>query len=292
VKRGTPSHPKTLDLAERLKVTQAHAVGILEMLWHFTAQYCPEGDIGRFSDKRIAVGAGWHRSPSTLVEALVASRWVDEIPAARLRIHDWLEHADRTTLQRLERNGLLPTDPQPTSTRHGTDLKVTSTRHGSHPQPTPNRPRPDHGVASTSPSIYQTGDLLESTSSKQTVSISAEVKGVVKTLPLPEPLPEPEPPPSQAPRMAEWPQASIEIRQHFPAANDQEVLAVVQQCVQECLSIGEESPDDDDIAQAVKLSHFNGQENVRAYRKRAAQVIKTWIERKKYREQTQRNGNH
>jgi hypothetical protein len=29
---------------------------------------------------------------------------------------------------------------------------------------------------------------------------------------------------------------------------------------------------------------------VRAYRKRAPQVIKTWIERRKHREQTQRNG--
>lgn len=90
--------------------------------------------------------------------------------------------------------------------------------------------------------------------------------------------------------VVEWPLSSIEIRQHFPAASDLEVLAVVQECGQACISIGEEPPDDDDIAEAVKLSHFNGQENVRAYRKRAPQVIKTWIERRKHREQTQRNG--
>lgn len=90
--------------------------------------------------------------------------------------------------------------------------------------------------------------------------------------------------------MAEWPEAAIAIRAKFPAASDLEVLAIVQECVQTCISIDAEPPDDDDIAGAVKLAHFNGQENVRAYRKRASQVIKTWIERKKHGEHSQPNG--
>jgi hypothetical protein len=35
MKRGTPTHYKTKRLAKKLKVELPHAVGILEMLWHF-----------------------------------------------------------------------------------------------------------------------------------------------------------------------------------------------------------------------------------------------------------------
>jgi len=59
MKRGTPWHPKTLQFAELLKVRRAHAVGYLELLFHFAAQYAPHGDVGRFTDKRISGGLDW-----------------------------------------------------------------------------------------------------------------------------------------------------------------------------------------------------------------------------------------
>ena len=59
MKRGTPDHPKTLRLARLLGIPQAAAVGILEMLWHFTGKYAVQGDIGRFQDGEIAQAAGW-----------------------------------------------------------------------------------------------------------------------------------------------------------------------------------------------------------------------------------------
>ena len=54
MKRGTPDHPKTLELADRLGLERWGAVGLLECLWHFAAHYAKRGDVGRFSDEAIA----------------------------------------------------------------------------------------------------------------------------------------------------------------------------------------------------------------------------------------------
>jgi hypothetical protein len=47
MKRGTPEHPKTAHLMAALSIPRPYAVGILELLWHFTARYAPRGDVGR-----------------------------------------------------------------------------------------------------------------------------------------------------------------------------------------------------------------------------------------------------
>src|ERR1039458_5369832 len=108
MKRGGPRHPKTCDLAERLGIRRAHAVGHLELLFHFAAEFAPEGDVGRFSDKRIAAALDWGGAPGKLVSALVDSGWLDPHPTARLVVHDWGEHADHATLQKLSRAGKKP----------------------------------------------------------------------------------------------------------------------------------------------------------------------------------------
>ena len=59
MKRDAPDHPKTQKLAHLLAIPQATAVGLLELLWHFTARYAFQGDIGKFADEEIARGAGW-----------------------------------------------------------------------------------------------------------------------------------------------------------------------------------------------------------------------------------------
>ncbi len=108
MKRGCPDHPKTYALAEALGIRRVYAVGYLEMLFHFTAQYAPQGDVGRYSDKRIAAGLDWAGSPAKLIDALVTTGWLDRHSGARLVVHDWADHADRTTLQRLTRAGKTP----------------------------------------------------------------------------------------------------------------------------------------------------------------------------------------
>lgn len=106
MKRGTPNHPKVMDLAGALGITRAHAVGLLEMMWHFTAQYTPAGDIGKYSDAAIAFHIGWENAPETLLNALCATRWLDQNASVRLYVHDWHEHADDSVHMALARKTL------------------------------------------------------------------------------------------------------------------------------------------------------------------------------------------
>lgn len=103
--RGTPEHAKTAALAARLGITIYAAVGLLEMMWHFTSRSARQGDIGRWSDEVIATACHWDREPSELVTALTEVGWLDEVREHRLVVHDWHEHADRTTKRALERSG-------------------------------------------------------------------------------------------------------------------------------------------------------------------------------------------
>lgn len=94
MKRDTPTHPKMYELADRLHINNAWAVGIMEMLWHFTSKFAPRGDIGRYSDQHIARNLQWPHAPEILIDALVKSRWLDEDETHRLIVHDWSEHCE------------------------------------------------------------------------------------------------------------------------------------------------------------------------------------------------------
>lgn len=112
MKRGILEHFKTLRLADRLSTPErpcdkADAVGILEGLCnHFAPRSAPQGNIGRCTNREIAVGVGSSRDPDELVQALIASGWLDEHPEHRLLIHDWEQHADEAVRKWLIRNKL------------------------------------------------------------------------------------------------------------------------------------------------------------------------------------------
>jgi hypothetical protein len=106
MKRGTPDHPKVKRLMQALRISQATAVGHLELLFHFAASRAPRGDIGKWSDAEIAVAAGWDKDPRPFLAALLTARWVE--PARdpyRLVIHDWHEHADQTVQRNVANKG-------------------------------------------------------------------------------------------------------------------------------------------------------------------------------------------
>ena len=46
MKRDALAHPKTLDLAARLNCSRAEAIGLLTLLWNWTADYAIAGDVG------------------------------------------------------------------------------------------------------------------------------------------------------------------------------------------------------------------------------------------------------
>lgn len=110
MKKGTPRHPKTYNLADRLKVPLYAAAGILEMLWHVAGQQTPQGDIGSLSDAAIAEGVAWKKSPVALVEALAESRWFDRSKDHRFILHDWPDHCEESVIKKLirEEKDFLP----------------------------------------------------------------------------------------------------------------------------------------------------------------------------------------
>ncbi len=104
MKRGGPQHPKVILLAAALGIERYAAVGLLECLWHWTAQYAPRGDLGRYDDATIAQAVGF-ADGSRLVKVLVACRLLDPHPTHRLVVHDWHDHADQAVQRVLSRRG-------------------------------------------------------------------------------------------------------------------------------------------------------------------------------------------
>lgn len=107
MKRGAITHHKTAELASILGLERWGAVGIMESLYHATAERTPRGDIGRLTDRQIAYYIGWPESDATrLIDALIQARLIDATEdASRLVVHDWHDHADDTTKKRLARSG-------------------------------------------------------------------------------------------------------------------------------------------------------------------------------------------
>lgn len=101
MKRGTPDHPKTKALMAALDVPRYQAVGLLESLWHFAAQYAKRGDVGRWENTAIGTALDWKGDPDALMQAFISSGYLEECPHYRLLIHDWETHCDQT-VQRSE----------------------------------------------------------------------------------------------------------------------------------------------------------------------------------------------
>jgi hypothetical protein len=108
--RGTLTHWKTRMLAQSLGIDPAFALGILESLWHVTAEDAPSGNIGRLPNQAIAMQMFTSIDPDRLIEALIASRHLDRHPVHRLVVHDWDKHADYNTKRKVARhNGSMYT---------------------------------------------------------------------------------------------------------------------------------------------------------------------------------------
>jgi hypothetical protein len=146
MKRGTPRHPKVAQLRELLKIVPAAAIGYLELLWHFTAEFAPQGDIGKYDDARIEAALMWTGKRGRLVEALRQAGWVDPHPEHRLVVHHWHDHADNAVQKRLQRAGL----PFLTFTAKVTDQRRTTADNGSLPEPEPS-PEPSHALPGPEP---------------------------------------------------------------------------------------------------------------------------------------------
>src|SRR5438067_375610 len=82
-----------------------HALGMLQLLWDYTAQYQPAGNIGVLTNDAIARVVYWEADPKDLIKALIKTRWLDKNADHRLIVHDWPEHCEDTVHRRLAREG-------------------------------------------------------------------------------------------------------------------------------------------------------------------------------------------
>lgn len=104
--RGTPDHPKIAALAQLLGIPAYGAVGLMEMLWHYTARYSPQGDLGKWPNASIARACKWDGDADVFVAALLEVRFLDPSREHRLVVHDWHAHADKAAREFLRKRGL------------------------------------------------------------------------------------------------------------------------------------------------------------------------------------------
>jgi hypothetical protein len=154
MKRGTPEHPKTEMLAMILGIEIAHAVGLLEMLWHFAGRYAPAGDIGRWPDEMIAKRSGWNGDSKAFIDALLKAKgtgkygWLEKVAKHGLVIHDWHEHADETVKKWLENHDENFWNGHPPRSRTSRETTANNSRtfRRARPEPEP-EPEPSQSPA-------------------------------------------------------------------------------------------------------------------------------------------------
>jgi hypothetical protein len=106
MKREAYRHPKMYDLANRLGVSLATAIGTIQLLLNYAADVAPQGNIGKWTDGAISRGCEWPGPASEFVEALVESGWLDRCSKRRLVIHDLAEHAESWWKAKLQKSGI------------------------------------------------------------------------------------------------------------------------------------------------------------------------------------------
>lgn len=105
--RAVAEHPKLTHLKSLLGAKiRALPLGYLELLWHFTGRFTPQGNVGKYEDAVIEQWIGYDGEPGTLIEALVQARWIDRDEEYRLLVHDWDEACDEATKKAVRRKRL------------------------------------------------------------------------------------------------------------------------------------------------------------------------------------------
>ena len=163
-----------------------------------TAEYTPQGNIGKYSDEWIEASLDWTGRKGFLIECLVNAGWLDyeclpitdPLPThsewagnRKLFVHDWVDHADSATRKRNERAGLpfLGVSGKVTGQCSVTDWTTAASRARD-----PNQPKPIH------------------TNSKPQIA---------------------EPAPVKVPH-GEFPLVGLAVRERFPEADDTVIMKI------------------------------------------------------------------
>ena len=223
--RGTLTHRKTRKLATLLDIEVPCALGMVEALWHVTAEQAPAGNIGKLSNQDIAMEMFYTKDANSLIEAFVEAGWIDANDTHRLVTHDWSVFADDATDLRVARN------------------------HGGH--------YADGKPARMKRLSKQERAEIVAHNEQQNASVPRRAtKGPEKTLPVsvsgPEPVSEPEPAPDPGsgskskptspsrPKTTQWPKALAAAREINPGTDQ----AIIEQIGEACLELDDRATDD------------------------------------------------
>ena len=96
-----PRHPKTLALAQALKISRREAVGLLIDLWTWGLNCADEtGHLRGITNEGIAMALDWSgRQAAKLVNALVDCGWIDG-ENGNYSLHDWADYTSRLSDKR------------------------------------------------------------------------------------------------------------------------------------------------------------------------------------------------
>ena len=163
MKREAFNHPKMLDLASRLDIPQAHAVGLVSMLHNWTPDVALAGDIGKWPNGAIARAVDWRGDPATFVQALIDSGWVDECSVNRLVIHDWEDHCENWVRAKAASLGVSFVTAIP-ALKHGDDAgnEPPTDPHAEPPTDPPSPPRDQTKPNQTKPNQQECGKFATS----------------------------------------------------------------------------------------------------------------------------------
>ncbi len=103
--------PKIHALARRLGVPFPHALGICGLLWNFTCDHAPDGNVGKHGPEGIAIATHWDGDAEKLLAALVAVRLID-CENGNYVVHDWAQHQPQWVKNKMEKEGRTPVGPR------------------------------------------------------------------------------------------------------------------------------------------------------------------------------------
>lgn len=137
MKHTVVNHPKTRKLKRLLRLPLFHILGLLEGLWQLTAEYATDGGIGRMDNDEIADWLEYDGDPQELIDAFIEAKWLDHDEAARLVVHDWIDHCPDYVKKRIRRQS--PTTAgrsKPPPTADGGSQRRTTAAIGENVRPT------------------------------------------------------------------------------------------------------------------------------------------------------------
>lgn len=96
-----PRHPKTLALAQALKISRREAVGLLVDLWTWGLNCADEnGQLRGITDEGIAMAMDWpYKQAGKLAAALVSCGWIDG-QNGEYSLHDWADYTTKLSEKR------------------------------------------------------------------------------------------------------------------------------------------------------------------------------------------------